>query len=103
MRVELIRAPRRSRRSRPRRSSELGAVLKYSLRRAVTSHGVFSCIPFPRRNIEKRIAFSGIIYLSPNLSPNRQNSRQVCREGHGCHKSGWGHSMLNLVKLSSQP
>ncbi|GBM32496.1 hypothetical protein AVEN_273277-1 [Araneus ventricosus] len=51
--------------SRSRRSSDLGAVLKYSLRQAVTSHGVFSCIPFPSRNIEKRVAFSGIIYLSP--------------------------------------
>ncbi|GBN43154.1 hypothetical protein AVEN_116822-1 [Araneus ventricosus] len=62
--------------SRSRRSSDLGVVLKYSLRQAVTSHGVFSCIPFPSRNIEKRIALSGIIYLSPN----RQNGRQVCRQ-----------------------
>ncbi|GBM39416.1 hypothetical protein AVEN_97030-1 [Araneus ventricosus] len=64
-------------------TSDLVAVLKYSLRQAVTSHGVFSCIPFPSRNIEKRVAFSGIIYLSPN----RQNGRQVCHQGHGCHKS----------------
>ncbi|GBL75315.1 hypothetical protein AVEN_194531-1 [Araneus ventricosus] len=72
--------------SRSRRSSDLGAVLKYSLRQAVTSHDVFSCIPFPSRNIEKRVAFSGIIYLSPR-SPNRQNGRQVCRQGQGCHNS----------------
>ncbi|GBL93469.1 hypothetical protein AVEN_59671-1 [Araneus ventricosus] len=63
--------------SRTTHSSDLGAVLKYSLRQAVTSHGVFSCIPFPSRNIEKRVAFSGI-YLSPR-SPNRQ--------GHGCRNS----------------
>ncbi|GBL88697.1 hypothetical protein AVEN_195676-1 [Araneus ventricosus] len=69
-----------------RRSSDLSAVLKYSLRQAVTPHGVFSSIPFPSRNIEKRVAFSGIIYLSPrspNLSPNRQNGRHVCRQGQG--------------------
>ncbi|GBM20195.1 hypothetical protein AVEN_216624-1 [Araneus ventricosus] len=46
-------------------SSDPGAVLKYALRQAVTSHGVFSCIPFPNRNIEKWVVFSGIIYLSP--------------------------------------
>ncbi|GBL85754.1 hypothetical protein AVEN_193198-1 [Araneus ventricosus] len=72
--------------SRTTTPSDLGAVLKYSLRQAVTSHGVFSCIPFPSGHIEKRVAFSGIIYLSrrsPNLSPNRQNGRQ----GQGCHNS----------------
>ncbi|GBM66502.1 hypothetical protein AVEN_23768-1 [Araneus ventricosus] len=58
--------------SRTTHTSDPVAVLKYSLRQAVMSHGVFSCIPFPSRNIEKRVAFSGIIYLSPrspNLSP----------------------------------
>ncbi|GBM55135.1 hypothetical protein AVEN_205846-1 [Araneus ventricosus] len=43
--------------SRSRHSSHPGAVLKYSLRQAVTSHGVFSCIPFPNRNIEKGLHF----------------------------------------------
>ncbi|GBN62180.1 hypothetical protein AVEN_63531-1 [Araneus ventricosus] len=40
---------------------------------------IFKRIPFPNRDIEKRIVFSGIIYLPPrstNLSPSRQNSRQ---------------------------
>ncbi|GBO12838.1 hypothetical protein AVEN_82548-1 [Araneus ventricosus] len=69
--------------SRTTHSFDLVAVLKYSLRQAVTSHGVFLCIPFPSRNIEKRVAFSGIIYLSPNFSPNRQNGRQ----GQGYHNS----------------
>ncbi|GBM86296.1 hypothetical protein AVEN_207988-1 [Araneus ventricosus] len=68
--------------SRTTTPSDLGAVLKYSLRQAVTSHGVFSCIPFPSGNIEKRVAFSGIIFLTPR-SPNRQNGRQ----GQGCHNS----------------
>ncbi|GBN06622.1 hypothetical protein AVEN_192320-1, partial [Araneus ventricosus] len=71
--------------TRSRHSSDTGAVLKYSLRQTVTSHGVFSCIPFPSRNTEKRVAFSGIIYLSP-MSPNRQNGRQ----GQKCHDSRCG-------------
>ncbi|GBO46435.1 hypothetical protein AVEN_201116-1 [Araneus ventricosus] len=44
----------------------------------------FERISFPNRDIEKRVAFSGIIYLpsrSPNLSPIRQNGRQVFRQG----------------------
>ncbi|GBM68976.1 hypothetical protein AVEN_24375-1 [Araneus ventricosus] len=65
--------------SRSRHTSDPGAVLKYSLRQAVSSLGVFSRIPFPSRNIQKRVSFSGIIYLSPN----RQNGRQ----GQGCHNS----------------
>ncbi|GBM26714.1 hypothetical protein AVEN_125001-1 [Araneus ventricosus] len=75
------------------------AVLIYSLRQAVTPHGVFLCIPFP---IEKRVVFSGIIYLSrmsPNFFPSRQVHRQVSNPGTGAFR----HSMLNLVKLSSQP
>ncbi|GBN39404.1 hypothetical protein AVEN_261449-1 [Araneus ventricosus] len=78
--------------------SDPGAVLIYSLQQAVTSHGVFSCISFPNRNIEKKVAFSGVIYLSPrspNFSPSRQNGRQVRDPGTGAFR----HSMLNLVKL----
>ncbi|GBN18078.1 hypothetical protein AVEN_217813-1 [Araneus ventricosus] len=72
--------------SRTTTPSDLSAVLKYSLRQAVTLQVVSSCIPFPSGNIQKRVAFSGIIYSaprSPNLSPNLQNGRQ----GQGCHNS----------------
>ncbi|GBN55048.1 hypothetical protein AVEN_161786-1 [Araneus ventricosus] len=71
------------------------AVLIYSLRQAVTSHGVFSYIqaflrkPFPNKDIEKRVAFSGIIDLSPrspNLSPSSQNDSQVRPQGQGSRK-----------------
>ncbi|GBL92959.1 hypothetical protein AVEN_54608-1 [Araneus ventricosus] len=54
------------------------AVLIYSLRQDVTSHGVFRIfnrIPVPNRDIEKRVAFSGIIYLL--------SSHQNGREGQG--------------------
>ncbi|GBO09467.1 hypothetical protein AVEN_172860-1 [Araneus ventricosus] len=37
---------------------------------------IFKRIPFPNRDIEKRVAFSGIIYLWPR-SPNFWPSRQV--------------------------
>ncbi|GBO40757.1 hypothetical protein AVEN_189006-1, partial [Araneus ventricosus] len=31
---------------------------------------IFKRIPFPNRDIEKRVAFSGIIYLSPKWAPS---------------------------------
>ncbi|GBN55765.1 hypothetical protein AVEN_132763-1 [Araneus ventricosus] len=56
----------------------------YFPRQAVTSNGVFSRtlkrIFFPNRDIEKRVAFSGIIDLSPrspNLSPSSSGSLGV--------------------------
>ncbi|GBN55725.1 hypothetical protein AVEN_108092-1 [Araneus ventricosus] len=64
---------------------DLGAVLKYSLRQAVTSHGVFSCIPFLVEISRKGLHFreSSIYRHLPNLSPNCQNGRQVRRQGQG--------------------
>ncbi|GBN17953.1 hypothetical protein AVEN_200465-1 [Araneus ventricosus] len=78
--------------------SDPNTVLIYSLRQAVTSHGVFSIfkrIPFRNRDIEKRVAFSG-------LSICRQVSKMIPKV-RDPGTAAARHFMLNLVFLSLLP
>ncbi|GBO18897.1 hypothetical protein AVEN_201044-1 [Araneus ventricosus] len=78
--------------------SDPNAVLIYSLRQAVTSHGVFSYIQAYFLFLIE-ISRKGSHFLESSIC--RQDG-QICRQGRGPRMAAARHSMLTPVKLPPQ-